>query len=70
MTHHYIIYCCCKVLGCNWKTLPYALLVDDLAIGDESVDKIYMTVIKDLGLVISLKLINEMDTMSSQKGSL
>ena len=55
LTHDYIIYSCCKVLGNNWKTLPYALLVHDLAIGDQSVDEIYMTVIKDLGLEISLE---------------
>ena len=37
LAHHYIVYYCCRVLGNSWKTLPYALLGDDIVICDKSV---------------------------------
>jgi len=53
LTHHYIIFYCCKVLGLDWKSLPYALLGDDIVIGNKDVGDLYMKVIKDLGLTYS-----------------
>jgi len=50
LTHHYLIFYCCKVLGKKWKSLPYALLGDDIVIGDKDVGDMYMEVIKGLGL--------------------
>lgn len=52
-THHYLIFYCCKVLGKSWKTLPYALLGDDIVIGDKDVGELYMKVIQSLGLEVS-----------------
>jgi len=54
LTHHYLIFFCCKVLGKDWKSLPYALLGDDLVIGDKDVGEMYMQLIKDLGLEYSV----------------
>lgn len=53
LTHHYLIYYCCKVLGKIWKSLPYALLGDDIVIGDRDVGEKYLEVIKELGLEYS-----------------
>ncbi|AZT88622.1 RNA-dependent RNA polymerase [Loramyces juncicola mitovirus 1] len=54
LTHHYIIYTICKKLGKKWKSLPYALLGDDIVIADQEVGEEYMKVIKTLGLDISM----------------
>lgn len=48
LTHHYIIYYCCRELGVNWKQLPYALLGDDIVIGNEQIGKLYKEVISSL----------------------
>lgn len=53
LAHHYIIYYVCKSLGKSWKTLPYALLGDDIVIADKDVGERYMEVIKSLGLEVS-----------------
>lgn len=54
LTHHYIIYFCCKELGVRWKSLPYALLGDDIVIGNAQVGELYMKVIKSLHVDYSL----------------
>jgi len=54
LTHHYLIYYCCKVLGKNWKVLPYALLGDDIVIGDSQVGDMYLSLIKNLGVDYSV----------------
>lgn len=54
ITHHYLIYYCCKELGVSWKKLPYALLGDDIVIGDSKVGEMYMSVIKSLHVEYSL----------------
>jgi len=54
LAHHYIIYYCCRIEGVNWKTLPYALLGDDVVIGNSQVGERYIEVIKSLGLDISI----------------
>lgn len=48
LTHHYLIYYCCKELGISWKTLPYSLLGDDLVIGNSQVGEMYMKLISSL----------------------
>jgi len=50
LTHHYLIYYCCRVLGKDWKSLPYALLGDDIVIGDKDVGEMYMGLLSQLGL--------------------
>nr|UUW21464.1 MAG: RNA-dependent RNA polymerase [Xiaogan mito-like virus 1] len=54
LAHHYIIYYCCRMCNVKWKTLPYALLGDDIVIGNKEVGEMYMTVIQSLGLDISI----------------
>nr|AWY10967.1 RNA-dependent RNA polymerase [Sclerotinia sclerotiorum mitovirus 6-A] len=54
LTHHYIIYYCCRELGMRWKSLPYALLGDDIVIGNAQVGELYMKIIKSLHVDYSL----------------
>jgi len=54
LTHHYIIYYCCKELGKSWKRLPYYLLGDDIVIGDKDVGDMYIKMINSLHIEISL----------------
>nr|QDH91115.1 MAG: RNA-dependent RNA polymerase [Mitovirus sp.] len=54
LTHHYLIYHCCRELGIRWKTLPYALLGDDIVIGNDKVAGMYKEIITDLGVEFSL----------------
>nr|DAG91281.1 MAG TPA: RNA-dependent RNA polymerase [Riboviria sp.] len=53
LTHHYLIYYICRKLRKSWKTLPYALLGDDIVICDEEVAEMYMTILTDLGVEYS-----------------
>nr|UPW42271.1 MAG: putative RNA dependent RNA polymerase [Heilongjiang mito-like virus 10] len=53
VAHHYIVYYCCKVLGKKWNSLPYALLGDDIVIGDDEVASMYLEVLKTLGVKVS-----------------
>ncbi|AZT88624.1 RNA-dependent RNA polymerase [Ophiocordyceps sinensis mitovirus 2] len=48
LTHHYLIYYCCRELGLNWKRLPYALLGDDIVIRNDKVGEMYKLIIKSL----------------------
>lgn len=48
LTHHYIVFYCCKELGVSWKKLPYALLGDDIVIGNKSVAELYKKTIASL----------------------
>lgn len=54
LTHHFIIYHCCRVLGKSWKRLPYNLLGDDIVIGDKEVGELYMKIISSLHVSFSL----------------
>jgi len=53
VSHHYLIYYCCKILGREWKTLPYVLLGDDIVIGDSAIAKLYLETLDKLGISIS-----------------
>jgi len=53
LTHHYIVYYCCRTLGINWKKCPYVLLGDDIVINDDKVAKLYMNVMNLLGVKFS-----------------
>jgi hypothetical protein len=53
LSHHFIVFHCCKNLGISWNTAPYYLLGDDVVICDESLALEYKRVIKNLGLHIS-----------------
>lgn len=53
LSHHYIVYYCCRVLDVDWATLPYALLGDDIVIAHKEVGEKYHQVITSLGLEAS-----------------
>lgn len=54
VAHHYVVFYCCEELGRKWTDLPYALLGDDIVIGDKEVAELYRRVMVDiLGVEIS-----------------
>jgi hypothetical protein len=53
VTHHYVVYYCCRQLGKSWKQVPYVLLGDDIVIADQEVASLYKEVIQDLGVDFS-----------------
>lgn len=53
IAHHFVVFYACEVTGVNWKTLPYALLGDDIVIGDQRVAEVYLRVISELGVEVS-----------------
>nr|UPW42257.1 MAG: putative RNA dependent RNA polymerase [Yunnan mito-like virus 53] len=53
VSHHYIVYYCCKELGLPWRKAPYFLLGDDIIIGDDRLSALYKEVISSLGLEFS-----------------
>jgi len=54
ISHHYVLFYCCKELGINWKEAPYILLGDDIVIKNDILAQKYMEVISELGLEFSL----------------
>lgn len=53
LTHHYIIYRCCRLANKRWKSLPYALLGDHIVICDQEVAILYKETLKSLGVEFS-----------------
>jgi len=53
IAHHYIMYWCCKQLDIPWKLAKYALLGDDILIGDRRLAELYKATMKRLGVEIS-----------------
>jgi len=53
LAHHYLFFEIARELGRPWRTLPYALLGDDVLIGDDEVGKRYMSMVKSLGIEVS-----------------
>jgi len=54
LAHHYVLYYCSKVLGIDWKCVPYVLLGDDIVIKHDGIAKVYKEVIESLGVEISI----------------
>jgi len=50
LSHHFVVWKACKNKGVNWKTLPYAMLGDDLVIGNRRVALEYCRLIRTLGI--------------------
>jgi len=48
-----VVYCACRDTNTNWKTLRYALLGDDIVIGNKVVAERYLEIISDLGVEFS-----------------
>lgn len=55
LTHHYVVYYCCRELGIQWSEASYVLLGDDIVIKDDKLAKKYMEVMTELGLCFSLQ---------------
>lgn len=53
LTHHYIIYRCCKQLGLNWRKAEYFILGDDIIIGNKDLGELYLKEMSELGVNIS-----------------
>lgn len=53
LSHHFVVYYCCCKLGMSWKTAPYALLGDDIVIGDEALAREYQRVLNLLDVPFS-----------------
>nr|BCY26968.1 RNA dependent RNA polymerase [Nigrospora sphaerica mitovirus 3] len=50
VTHHYIMYFLCRVLGKSWKDSKYFLLGDDIIIGDKELGDAYLQLLPKLGV--------------------
>jgi hypothetical protein len=50
LAHHFVMWKACKNKGISWKTAPYAMLGDDLVIGDHLIAKEYCRLIRTLGV--------------------
>jgi hypothetical protein len=50
LSHHFVVWKACKNKGIDWKTLPYAMLGDDLVIGHHLVAREYCRLIRTLGI--------------------
>lgn len=50
LSHHFVVWKACKNKNINWKTLPYAMLGDDLVIGNRLVALEYCRLIRTLGV--------------------
>lgn len=53
VAHHFILYYCCKTIGMDWKSAPYALLGDDIVIRHKKLALEYTKVMGALGVEIS-----------------
>lgn len=53
LAHHYVVFYCCMETGVDWHSLKYALLGDDIVIGDRTVGEKYVQVIRSLGVEVS-----------------
>lgn len=54
IANHFLVFYCCMKLNIEWKTLPYALLGDDIVIGNASVGEMYIETLNSLGVEVSL----------------
>jgi hypothetical protein len=53
LSHHYVVFQCCKNLGIEWATAKYCLLGDDILIGDDALSEEYLRVMESIGVEIS-----------------
>lgn len=53
VAHHYVMYYCCRELKIQWSDAPYCLLGDDIVIGSHDLGKLYLSVVKSLGVEVS-----------------
>jgi len=55
LTHHYVVYYCCRVLKKDWATSKYCILGDDIVFSDDLLAKKYLEVVGSLGVTFSEK---------------
>jgi hypothetical protein len=53
VSHHYVLFYCCKELNIPFRNAKYFLLGDDIVIGDTRLATLYKEVILSLGLEFS-----------------
>lgn len=55
LTHHYVMYYCCRELGIVWRDSSYVILGDDIVIQDRKLAILYKEVMTSLGVRFSEK---------------
>jgi hypothetical protein len=63
LSHHYVLFYCCKELGISFKEAKYCLLGDDILIGDRRLAEKYKEVMLDLGVTFSPLKTHESKTL-------
>lgn len=53
LSHHYVMYYCCRELGINWGDAPYVILGDDIVIKGDALAKKYKECLSILGVEFS-----------------
>lgn len=53
VSHHYLVYYCCRKCDVKWSQLKYIILGDDIVICDQKVAECYRQVILGLGVEVS-----------------
>ena len=61
VAHHYVVFICCKRLGIKWATAKYCLLGDDILIGDDALAEMYLRVMDEIGVEISIPKTHQSD---------
>lgn len=55
VAHHFVVYACCQELKVPWSKAEYVILGDDILFGNRGLAEVYLTVISDLGVGISVE---------------
>lgn len=63
VAHHFVMYLCCENLGIKWHTAKYALLGDDILIGDTQLYREYRKILLDLDVPVSEQKTHESKTL-------
>lgn len=53
VAHHYVMYYCCRNIGLKWRTARYAILGDDVLVGDTRLYREYRRVLELLEVPVS-----------------
>jgi hypothetical protein len=53
LAHHFVMFMCCEDLGIKWRTAKYAILGDDVLIGDTSLYLKYRSYLDNLDIPVS-----------------
>lgn len=53
VAHHFVMFYCSRKLGLDWRTAKYAILGDDILVGDTALYREYRKVLSDLDVPVS-----------------